>query len=192
MDNAEILGFQIKFIVAFGFMGILALALLACLVALARFALTIIKNKRVINRASLSSTVTKASPREHNEIQSKRSAAYTEIRVAKDDAHGVLVAACVFLALAGLLSTALIPYEAKYLQQFAVEGQVESVSNRLESGSGDVTQREYVVEVSTLDRPVTFDDPRILSYEGDTVTMTCQVKWVFRGADRYSCTIADR
>lgn len=82
----------------------------------------------------------------------------------------------------------LFPFQGEYHHVYRVEGRVESVSNVLEGGSGDLTQTP-VIELSTIDRPITMNDPRALSLDGKDVTLTCSIGWNYQAADTYSCSI---
>lgn len=82
----------------------------------------------------------------------------------------------------------LFPFQGEYHHVYRVEGNVESVSNVLEGGTGELTQTP-VIELSTIDRPITMNDPRALSLDGKDVTLTCAIGWNYQAADTYSCSI---
>lgn len=84
-----------------------------------------------------------------------------------------------------------IPFEPYRWQSYRVEATVVDISNVLTEGDGDLTR----VPVVTLDADgeqfvATVDDPRIVTREGDDITLRCEIQWVYQAADRYSCVIA--
>lgn len=97
-------------------------------------------------------------------------------------------------AFAGALTTAsivmAIPFQAKYLVFYHVDGTVQSVTNAFESGSGDITSSP-VVRLDTLDRAAVVSDPRVMDLVDKQVTLLCSLEWVPYGMDRLNCSIAD-
>lgn len=82
----------------------------------------------------------------------------------------------------------LFPFQSEYHHIYRVEGTVVSVSNTLDGGSGELTHTP-VLELDTLDRPITMSDPRALTLAGKEVTLTCTIGWHYQAADTYACEI---
>ena len=95
------------------------------------------------------------------------------------------------LVFAGLMwALSAIPYRATYLQSYAVTGTVESVSDQFVSGTGDASYGERVVTVAGLPQAFIVDNPRILAFHtGDSIALTCEVGWVYRNSDRWTCDL---
>lgn len=74
---------------------------------------------------------------------------------------------------------------------FAIEGVVEEVTNSGVSSEGDISYRTYVVSLDMTEVPLVTTDPRVLDYKGEAVRFTCTPEFVFRGADRMECVIAE-
>lgn len=83
----------------------------------------------------------------------------------------------------------LIPYKPVYHHWYSASGTVESVTNIFEGGSGEISPG-YVVELDSVDRPLMFNDPRILKADGE-INVACSVEWVPAGVDRLNCWIAN-
>lgn len=85
-----------------------------------------------------------------------------------------------------------VPFQEKYLNWYTIEGTVTSVEGVLDT-QGKYVNNEYVVTLDSTDVPLMMDDTRILTQEGNRVTLLCGVAWVNYGnsADRYTCSIRD-
>lgn len=113
-------------------------------------------------------------------------------RTERRDPEGLLM----FTFFAGLVTAivgiifvvTLIPFRSAYHHIYRVEGRIEAVSNVISEANGDLT-RTPIVELSTVDRPIAVDDPRVVSLEGRDVTLTCTVGWHYQAADTYACEI---
>jgi len=96
-----------------------------------------------------------------------------------------------FGAVVGLIWIAvLIPFDGRYHHVYAVEGTVVSVSNVLDTASGDLT-RTPVVELDSVDVPLVVDDPRAVELVGRDVTLLCRIGWNHLAADTYTCSIRE-
>ena len=84
----------------------------------------------------------------------------------------------------------LVPFNPNYWDDYRVEGRITSVSNTWTEDSGNMA-RTPVVTLDTVDRPLVIDDPRTVKLEGRDVTLTCTIDWHYRGADAYTCRLAD-
>jgi hypothetical protein len=84
-----------------------------------------------------------------------------------------------------------IPYDVKYMSWFTTSGVVERVDNRTLSADGSDITQNYVVTLEGNDLPFAMYDPRIVSLEGEYVTLLCGVSWNSYGnaADSWSCDI---
>lgn len=82
----------------------------------------------------------------------------------------------------------LVPFNTKYHRLYGVQGTVISVSNVLSESGGELT-RTPVVALDSLDSPLVINDPRAVNLMGKAVKLTCEIEWVYRAADRYSCLI---
>lgn len=111
-------------------------------------------------------------------------------RMQADEGHlfvgGTFVAIGLFVA--GAWAVLMWPYSGEYHHVYRVEGEVVSVSNVLTEASGDLT-RTPVIELDTVDRSITIDDPRAVNLEGERVSLTCRINWRYQAADRYDCDI---
>lgn len=97
--------------------------------------------------------------------------------------------AAVTLAVFSLgMALVFIPWNSSYWQLWQTKGTITSISNVVTEASGDLT-RQPVVTLDTVDRPVIVDDPRIVDYKGQKVTLNCVKQWHFRAADTYTCKI---
>lgn len=85
---------------------------------------------------------------------------------------------------------ALVPFDAKYHHLYRVTAQVESVSNTLTDGGGELTSTP-IVNLADHDFDIAVNDPRINNLAGSTVTFTCGPEWVYLGADRFNCVITE-
>lgn len=83
----------------------------------------------------------------------------------------------------------MVPFKSAYHHWYGATGTVESVTNIFEGGSGEVSPG-YVVELDSVDKPLLFNDPRILRAQGEEIDVTCSVEWVPAGVDRLNCWIA--
>lgn len=96
------------------------------------------------------------------------------------------------IVLAVIWSLALIPYNVKYQQSYVTTGTVLSVSDQFVAGTGDASYGERLVTMDSTQHPVIVQNPRILSYKpGDTLSLTCQVSWNYRNADKWTCDIRE-
>lgn len=89
-----------------------------------------------------------------------------------------------------VLLISLIPYNAKYHHLYQTSGTVTNATNVIQESSGDLTQGT-VLEIDTLDRPIFLKDPRAVRLLGSEATFTCGIEFVYAGADRYNCAIAE-
>ena len=83
---------------------------------------------------------------------------------------------------------ALFPFRSEYLHIYRAAGTVVSVTNTMDGGSGELTSTP-VLELDTVDRPITMSDPRALTLAGKDVTLTCTIGWHYQAADTYDCEI---
>lgn len=84
----------------------------------------------------------------------------------------------------------LVPFNPTYWNDYRVEGRITSVSNTWTEDGGNLA-RTPVVTLDTVDRPLVIDDPRTVKLEGRDVSLTCTIDWHYRGADAYTCRLAD-
>ena len=92
------------------------------------------------------------------------------------------------VVMAGIWAAVAFPFDYRYRHNYSLSGNVTSVSNVLDSASGDLT-RTPVLVLDTLEIPVVVDDARAVSLEGRDVELRCTVGWNYQAADTYSCRI---
>jgi hypothetical protein len=113
---------------------------------------------------------------------------------AGDELSGFLFAA----AIAGLFGVGavvvwlvlLVPYQAKYHFLYHVDGTVASVSNVLTEASGELTQQP-IVTLDGIDASFAVNDSRAVTLTDRDVTLLCSIEFVYLGADRYNCVVAE-
>lgn len=80
----------------------------------------------------------------------------------------------------------------EYMKTYRVTGTITDITDRLDTGTGDLTYSgEPVVTLDTVDVPLRVDDPRVLRLEGRTVTLTCITGWNYRAQPDFYCKIYD-
>lgn len=84
-----------------------------------------------------------------------------------------------------------IPFDGKYWEIYKRSGEVTSVTNQWAGGSGDSTYRAYLVRLAGDPQSYVLDDPRASQLKGHEATLTCTVEFVYMGADRWNCVIAE-
>jgi hypothetical protein len=111
--------------------------------------------------------------------------------------HGALGFTAWFIFAAALTATVilalvLIPWQPKYWNWYKIEAQVTDVTNKFESGTGDLTSGGYVLTIEGLETPLLTYDPRASQIEGEDVELLCTLDWVDFGhsADKWRCSIA--
>jgi hypothetical protein len=92
--------------------------------------------------------------------------------------------------LVGLIA-GLFPFQSEYWVYSDASGTVAEVSNQFTSGSGNNTSESFILNFESDDRVFLLSDPRASVLTGKTVDLSCTTEWVFRGADRYNCVIAE-
>lgn len=101
------------------------------------------------------------------------------------------MAAAVTLVMTIIIALVTIfPFAPRYLSDYHIAGEVISVTNTLDGGSGDVTVGSYVVGVDGMDRPVEVGDPRIVQLVGEDILLRCNLGWQWRAVDKVTCQIA--
>lgn len=107
--------------------------------------------------------------------------------------HGAGVVGLIIAILGGIAGLVwvvlLAPFQSQYHHWYSANGEVTSVTNVFEGGSGEMSPG-YVVEVDSVEQPLLFTDPRVLRSQGEHLTITCSLEWVPSGADRLNCWIA--
>ena len=103
----------------------------------------------------------------------------------------VFLVGCIAALTGGIfLFGILVPFNPAYWDDYRVEGRITSVSNTWTEDGGNMA-RTPVVTLDTIDRPLVIDDPRTVQLEGRDVSLTCTIDWHYRGADAYTCRIAN-
>lgn len=83
----------------------------------------------------------------------------------------------------------LMPYDSKYHVFYRLEGNIVSVTNSFEHGSGELSYTP-VVKLDTYDHPILMKSSRIMALEGKDVTLTCTLSWEPYGLDATYCGVA--
>lgn len=97
----------------------------------------------------------------------------------------------IFAVLLGIaLIIGYVPFQGKYHYLYETQGNVVSVSNVFTESGGDLT-RVPVIVLDSVTRPITVKDPRIVEMVGQNITLSCTIDWVWAGADKLDCWIAD-
>lgn len=84
---------------------------------------------------------------------------------------------------------ALVPFQSKYQVLYSATGEVASVDATFNVDGGDITNN-YIVTLAGDPILYRLSDPRAALLDGP-VTLTCTAEWVYAGADRINCVIAN-
>lgn len=108
-----------------------------------------------------------------------------------DRTPSVFISSLAFIAallISAVQAFAMIPYDSDYWKLYRVSGEVTNVSNVFADASGELSDKP-VIQLDTVDRPISVDDPRAIYWEGENLTLTCTINWRYQAADRYSCEL---